>query len=417
MQKTLISISALLLGAGAINLGLGLQASLLGLRAEHESFDVMLTGLIMSSYYAGFVIGSLTAPAIVNRVGHIRTFSAFASLASAAALCHAILVEPFTWMLFRAVTGLCFAALCLVAESWLNERSTNLNRGALLSTYFIIILGATALGQLLLPIAPISGYELFVIVSVVISIALVPVALTSTPTPADIEHERLKLSRLFRVSPVGMVGCIGSGLTSGALWALAAVYAKGINLTTSDTAVFVACMILGGLITQWPLGKISDLFDRRVVIVGVAFTMAITGGIVAVYPDLNGSWRFISAALTGGLVLPIYGLAIAHTNDHMETKDFVPASASLLLSYGLGATLGPFVATVFMNYLGPQGLFIHAALVCAAIGLFTLYRITQRAAVSQDDMENYAMVPRTSSMAFELDPRSDDEETTNSSDQ
>ena len=140
MRSTLIGISALLLGAGAINLGLGLQSSLLGLRANLEGFGVVLTGLIMSSYYLGFVVGSIFSPSIVNRVGHIRTFSAFASLASAAALCHAVLVEPITWMIFRAITGVCFAALCLVAESWLNERSTNLNRGALLSTYFVIIL-------------------------------------------------------------------------------------------------------------------------------------------------------------------------------------------------------------------------------------------------------------------------------------
>ena len=173
MRNTLIGISTLLLGAGAINLGLGLQGSLLALRANLEGFGVVLTGLIMSSYYAGFVIGSIFAPSIVNRVGHIRTFSAFASLASAAALCHAVLIEPVTWMIFRAITGVCFAALCLVAESWLNERSTNLNRGALLSTYFVVILGATALGQLLLPIAPIAGYDLFVAVSVIISLSLV----------------------------------------------------------------------------------------------------------------------------------------------------------------------------------------------------------------------------------------------------
>jgi MFS family permease len=408
MRSTLIGISALLLGAGAINLGLGLQASLLGLRANLEGFDVVLTGLIMSSFYAGFVGGSLFAPAVVNRVGHIRTFSAFASLASAAALCHAVIVEPITWMIFRAITGVCFAALCLVAESWLNERSTNLNRGALLSTYFVVILGATALGQMLLPVAPIGGYDLFVTVSVIISVALVPVALTSTPTPVEIEHERLGLKRLYTVSPVGFIGCLGAGLTSGALWALGAVFAEKIGLMTEETAIFVATMIIGGLLTQWPLGKLSDYIDRRYVIVTISFGMVGVGLFFIEPSHLEGKWLYALGAIAGGLALPIYGLSIAHTNDFMETKDFVPASATLLMVYGVGATLGPFLATIFMLVMGPSGLFIYSAIICSAIGIFALYRISQRNPVPEDEAENFAMVPRTSQIAFELDPRSDE---------
>ena len=408
MRNTLIGISALLLSAGAINLGLGLQASLLGLRADLEGFDVVMTGLIMSSYYAGFVGGSLFAPSIVNRVGHIRTFSAFASLASAAALCHAIVVEPITWMIFRAITGVCFAVLCLVAESWLNERSTNLNRGALLSTYFVIILGATALGQMLLPMAPIAGYDLFVIVSVIISLALVPVALTSTPTPVEIEQEHLGLRRLFEISPVGFVGCLGAGLTSGALWGLAALYAKQTGLTTEDTAIFVAVMISGGLVTQWPLGKLSDIVDRRYVIAGISFGMGIVGALIAGISRIDENWIFVVGGLAGGLVLPLYGLAIAHTNDFIKTRSFVPVSATLLLVYGIGAMFGPFLATLFMRYTGPSGLFVHCAIVYAGVGLFALYRITQRAPVPEEDAENFALVPRTSPMAFELDSRSEE---------
>lgn len=408
MRNALVGISALLLGAGAINLGLGLQASLLGLRANLEEFGVVVTGLIMSSYYAGFVGGSIFAPTIVNRVGHIRTFSAFASLASAAALCHAVIVEPLTWMVFRAITGVCFAALCLVAESWLNERSTNLNRGALLSAYFIIILAATALGQLLLPIAPIAGYDLFVIVSVVISLALVPVALTSTPTPVEISHERLGLKRLYAISPVGLIGCLGAGLASGALWQLAAVYAQKSGLTTDQTAVFVAVMVIGGLLTQWPLGKLSDIVDRRYVIATISFGMVGVGVILTGASNISGLWLFALGAMAGGLVLPLYGLSIAHTNDFIETKYFVPASASLLLVYGIGAIFGPFLATLFMQFIGAAGLFVHSAVTCFGVGAFTLYRITQRAPAPEEETENFKVVPRTSPMAFELDPRSDE---------
>lgn len=410
MRNALVGISALLLGAGAINLGLGLQASLLGLRATLEGFGVLVTGLIMSSYYAGFVVGSIFAPKIVNRVGHIRTFSAFASLASAAALCHAVVVEPITWMIFRTVTGFCFAVLCLVAESWLNERSTNLNRGALLSTYFVIILAATALGQLLLPVAPIEGYDLFVAVSVIISLALVPVALTSTPTPVEIGHDRLSPKRLFSISPVGFIGCLGAGLASSALWALAAVYAEKSGLMREETAIFVAVMIVGGLLTQWPLGKLSDIIDRRYVIAATSFGMVGVGVILSTPLQFDGTWLYFFGAIAGGLVLPLYGLSIAHTNDFIETRYFVPASSTLLLVYGIGATLGPLLATLFMRFIGPSGLFVHSATICCGIGLFALYRITQRSPVPDKDAENFAMVPRTSPMAFEMDPRSDENE-------
>ena len=410
MRNTLIGISALLLGAGAINLGLGLQASLLGLRANLEGFGVITTGLIMSSYYAGFVGGSIFAPSIVNRVGHIRTFSAFASLASAAALCHAVVVEPITWMIFRAITGVCFAGLCLVAESWLNERSTNDNRGTLLSTYFVVMLGATALGQMLLPVAPIAGYDLFVIVSAIISLALVPVALTSMPTPVEIGQERMGTGRLFKISPVGFVGCLGSGLTSGALWSLAAVYGKEAGLTTEDTAIFTAIMIVGGLLTQWPLGKLSDIVDRRYVIIGISIGMGIVGSLIASIPQIEEHWVFVAGGLAGGLALPLYGLSIAHTNDFVERRFFVSTSASLLLVYGIGATLGPFLATIYMWFTGPSGLFTHCAVVYAAVGLFALYRITQRAPVPEGEAENFVLVPRTSLMAFEMDPRSEENE-------
>ena len=244
MRNTLISISALILGAAALNLGMGLQGSLLGLRAGVEDFPTILTGLVMSSYYAGFMLGSLISPGVVNRVGHIRTFSAFASLASAAALCHAVFVDPYSWIFLRLITGLCFAGLCLVTESWLNERSDNLNRGTLLSTYFVLILGATAFGQVLLNVAPVSGYDLFVLVSVIISVALVPIALTSSPMPADIEPQRMALKKLFLTSPVGVVGCIGSGLATSAFWGLGAVYAQEVGLETKDISTFMALMIL-----------------------------------------------------------------------------------------------------------------------------------------------------------------------------
>lgn len=406
MRATIIGVSALLLGVGAMNLGLGLQVSLLGLRAGLENFSLVMTGLVMSSFYAGIIIGTFISPPLVNRVGHIRTFAAFASLMSAAALSHAVFVDPIAWIFFRGFTGICFAALSLVGESWLNERATNQTRGTLLSIYFVTILAASALGQVLLPLAPVSGFELFVLVSIIVSVALVPVALTSSPSPAIAPTRRLTVRELVGTSPVGLAGCCGAGLITGAFWGLGAVYAQAIGLSTHGIAVFMTALIAGGIVTQWPLGRLSDVIDRRLVIAGVSFALVIISAWVASGLISNSPLLFLAAALAGGLMLPAYGLSIAHTNDFVAADKFVPASASLLLVYGCGATAGPVIATVAMNSFGPGGLFIYAAAIGAILGLFTLYRVTRRPPIPREAASKYTPVPRTTAMVFELDPRS-----------
>lgn len=417
LRATLISIFALLLGAGALNLGMGLQASLLGVRAGMESFPTVLIGLVMSSYYAGFVAGSLTAAKVVNRVGHIRTFSAFASLTSAAVILHAVFVNPWSWILFRSLTGFCVASLSLVTESWLNERASNLNRGTVISIYFVVTLGATALGQTLLIVAPPSGYDLFVLVSVVISVALVPVALTSTPMPAISPARRMALRDLYAISPVGLVGCLGAGLVTGAFWGVGAVYAQSIGLHTSQIALFMTLVIGGGVVTQWPLGRLSDLMDRRYVIAGV--TLGITAISLLFFTGIVGSTGpdtlfFALAALLGGLVLPLYGLTISHANDFMKPQDFVPASASLLLSYGVGAAIGPLAATLVMSLMGSHGLFLHLSVAASLVALFTLYRMSRRPgpapqAETAEPAPAVVPVPGTTGLVYEIDPRAEDE--------
>ncbi len=409
LRATLIGIFALLLGAAALNLGMGLQASLLGVRAGIEGFPTLLIGLVMSSYYAGFVAGSLFAPKIVARVGHIRTFSAFASLASAAALCHAVFVDPASWIIMRMLTGVCFAALCLVTESWLNERSSNLNRGTVLSVYFVVILASTAAGQAFLMMAPPAGYDLFIFVSVIISVALVPIALTSTPTPAITAPRRMALRQLYGVSPVGVSGCFGAGLITGAFWALGAVYAQGKGLVTDEIAIFMTLVVGGGVVTQWPFGRLSDRMDRRIVIAGLAVSIAVLGIFAGLGFFPQGEGLYVLGVLMGGLVLPLYGLVIAHANDFLEPEDFVPASASLLLLYGAGAIVGPMVATIVMRFVGADGLFLHLGIAACLLAAFTMYRMTQRAAAPSEEAADYVFAQGISPVSFELDPRAENE--------
>lgn len=408
-RQTLTGISALLLGAGAVNLGFGLQASLLGLRAGMEGFPTWVTGIVMASYYAGFILGSLHCPGLVDRVGHIRVFAALASIASAAALCHAILVHPVAWVLFRGATGYCFAGLCLVGESWLNERANNLNRGTVLAVYMIVILAATAGGQLLLNLASPGGMELFILVSVVVSLALVPVALTRQPMPAPMTTTRMSLKDLFTTVPVAVVGCLAAGLILGAFWSLGAVFAQQIGLSTLEVSIFMTLLVSGGLLSQWPVGRLSDRLDRRLVIGGLCVGIV---GVAALVPGVamaaGGPVLLALVALFGALALPLYALSVAHANDHLEAGRFVSAASALLLVYGVGATLGPVSASLTMAHAGPKGLFLFAATVATITVAFVAYRLTRRALVSREELSDFVAVPRTSSAALGLDPRADD---------
>jgi MFS family permease len=321
-----------------------------------------------------------------------------------------VFVDPLSWILFRALTGFCFAALCLVAESWLNARASNLNRGTVVSIYFVVMLGMTAAGQAFLMMAPPEGYDLFVFVSVIISLALVPIALTSTPSPEISAPDRMSFRRLYQVSPVGAVGTFSAGLVTGAYWGLGAVFAQAKGLVSDDIAVFMTLLVLGGVVTQWPFGRLSDRMDRRIVIGFVAITIAVVGILVStdILPD--DPWLFIMGAVMGGLVLPLYGLVLAHTNDHLEAEDFVPAGAALLMLYGMGAVLGPLLGTLAMRLVGAGGLFLYLAISAIVLATFTAYRMTQRAAVDVEDTESFVPVTSTTAMAYELDPRSEDED-------
>jgi len=403
MRSTLISIVALLAGASALNLGLGLQASLLGVRAHIEGFPVLATGLIMASYYAGFILGSLWCPALVRRVGHIRTFAVLASVASATAVCHASFVTPAWWVVFRAATGVCLAGLSMVAESWLNHRADNANRGSLLAMYMTCLLGGTAAGQLLLNVASPAGYNLFILVSVVLSLSLVPVALTKTPAPGAIERRAMPLRQLFRSAPLGVMGCLSSGILTGAFWSLGAVYARDIGLDTLGISLFMTFLILGGALLQWPLGRISDLTDRRTVIAVQCFLLALGGALMGFDKVLAGSALLVFIALFGGLLLPLYATTVAHVNDYLEPEFFVPASATLLLAYGVGATVGPLAASALMALAGPGGIFLLTMIVGLTMGTYALYRITRRAAA--EGPGRFVVVPRTTPVAYELDPR------------
>ena len=389
MLAAISSAWALLLGIAFIMLGNGLQNTLLGVRATLEGFGTGVTGLVMTAYFVGFVTGSTIVPRLLANVGHIRVFAALASLASSAVLVHTVFVTPLTWGLVRIVTGFCFAGLYVVAESWINEAATNRTRGQLLSVYMIMVLGGTGSGQLLMNLSDPRGFELFVLVSVLISVALIPITLSVGRAPPFEASESIGVRALFRASPLGVAGAFLIGIAHAALYTMGPVFGTEIGLSVERVSLFIAAALFGGLALQWPIGWLSDRFDRRRVIVAVAWVA--TGASFAAGTGGVGSYPLLiaSTALLGGMSMPLYSLCGAHTNDHLTPPQIVAASATLVLVGGFGLMMGPSLAAALMQFSGPAGIFWLLALVHGCIGAYGLYRMMRREPVPLDEQRTY----------------------------
>ena len=392
MFAAIASAWALLLGIALIMLGNGLQGTLLGVRATLEGFGTGTTGLVMTGYFAGFLAGSAIVPRLLANVGHIRVFAALASLASGAAVLHTVFVSPISWFLIRVVTGFCFAGLYVVAESWINDAATNKTRGQLLSVYMIMVTGGMGSGQLLMNLSDPRGFELFVLISVLVSFALVPITLSVGRAPTFEAPESIGVRALFRASPLGVAGAFLVGIAHSALFAMGPVYGTEIGLAVDRLSLFIAAALFGGLVLQWPIGWLSDRFDRRKVIMAMAWIAAgasFTAGVGGIdsYALLVGA-----TALLGGTSLPLYSLCSAHTNDHLAQRQIVAASATLVLVGGLGLTVGPLLAAGLMRLTGSPGLFWLLAVVHGGIGGYGLYRMMRRDPVPLDDQRTYAPI-------------------------
>jgi MFS family permease len=315
MMAAVRSCWALLLGIALMMLGNGLQGSLLGIRASLEGFPTTATGILMSGYFAGFLVGSVLAPKLVARVGHVRAFAALASLASSAILIHLVWIDPAIWTVIRLVTGFCYAGLYVVAESWLNDQATNQTRGQLLSIYMVVVLGAAAAGQGLLNLADPAAADLFILVSTLISLSLIPMLLSTGRAPPFDAPRPVGIRQLYQVSPTGVVGYFGAMMASGAYFGMGAVYGHEIGLSVRDISVFVSLILLGGMFLRWPLGRLSDAWDRRQVLTGVIFAAALFALLASMTAERSLPGLFVLTAPFGGTTLPLYSLCIAYTND------------------------------------------------------------------------------------------------------
>ena len=382
LRQTLSSVAALLSSYGLLLLANGMFGTLIGLRTQIENFSTAVAGLIVAAYFLGLLAGGIQAVRVVAAVGHIRAFAAFASIMSVSALGIILVIDHFAWAAMRFIGGFCMAGMIVATESWLNERCTNRTRGQVMAFYMITNYLAAGCGQFILPLGDPADFELFCVASIIYSLALVPVLLTRASAPRPSPAERTSMLDLWKVSPLGLIGATAAGVVNTNFQGLAPVFAHGTGFTLTQTSTFMAAGIVGGLLLQWPMGRLSDRIDRRTVLAGVALgTAAASFGVWLVTGTAGGTFTgmIVLVVAYGGLSSTVYSLCAAHTNDFAPPDKLAQTAGGLLIAYGVGASAGPVLTSNLMEMFGPTTLFMVNAWVHGLLGVFALYRMYRRA--------------------------------------
>ena len=404
MYNLLKGTWALFFGVGMMMLANGLQGSLIGIRASLEGYSASASGIILTGYYAGFLLGALYIPQRIKNVGHVRTFAALASIASISILIHSLHISFLGWFIMRFISGMCFVGLYTVAESWVNDLSDNEHRGQALSVYMIVSMAGSAFGQLFLNIADPETATLFMIVSVLISISLVPILIVVSKQPDFSVAKFFTVKELYKASPLGVVTSIMTGLAHGTLWGIGSIYGLKNGLSIEQVSIFMFTFVIGGAINQYLVGYLSDKYDRRTIIVIVAFLASIFS-VLAVLIGSSFIALIIITFIFGGLTVPLYPLAIAHTNDFLEKDEMVAASAGIQLAAGIGLTIGPIIGGLSIDFIGASGFWIYLFLIHALLGVFGLFRMQVREAVPLNEQGSTVLVSsRTTATMMELYP-------------
>ncbi len=390
------SINAIFAGTGMLFLSLylmllgnGLQGSLLGIRGSDEGFSTMSLSFIAMGFYAGYFIGTIFVPTLLKRVGYIRVFAALVAIASVAAVAYAMWIDEYSWFVMRILTGFCFSGIYMITESWLNSQTHNDNRAKVLGVYVIVIFVGMSTGQLLLNIGSINGYFLFALASVIISLASVPLLLTSRPAPLIEESSaNLTIYQLYKRSPFGVISSFFANFMNGGIVGMSAIYAKTVGMQTNEIALFVASAFIGVIILQFPLGYLSDRIDRRKVIVSISIASLIVSVLAMNTNDTNQLTLLFM--LLGGLALPMYAICVAYVNDRLEPEEILPATTALLKIAGIGNVIAPILIGGIMVKMGAEWFFGSLAITSILTVIFGAYRIIMGADVIVEEQGEYS---------------------------
>jgi len=426
MGKIIINSWALFTGFGIIVISHGFQGNLLGIRSVIEDFNFIATGTMMSGYFVGFFIGATVVPKLVTKVGHIRVFAAFASMASLSSLIHIVFVDPYIWILARFLTGFSMIGIFIIVESWLNDRANNKTRGKVLSLYMLVTYVGMALGNFLLNVSNPKQYEPFILISLLFSIALIPILLTKRKPPKFKKTSSIKIKELYKISPFGSISMFCTGFIFAPIFSLLSVYAVTMKLTIFETSLLLVGVMLAGALFQWPIGSLSDKYDRRKIIIGssiAAFIFSLLAILVSGIGNslsnffiesavsfnyfstvLDKTKLFIFIILLAGVTLPLFSLNLALVNDYIPKEKFVAAGGGLNIIFGLGAMAGPVMCSTLMHFLGPNGFFVHLLIFLFTIITFGFYRLSQRE-IENNPESTFTPLPTTiTPLGIELDP-------------
>ncbi|MEL6784715.1 MAG: MFS transporter [Pseudomonadota bacterium] len=416
MVSQIASFFGLFGGMVFLMLGGGLQGILIPVRGDMEGFTAFQLGWIGTGYAVGFTIGCILVPRLVRRAGHVRTFSTLTALLSVSVLLNGLIVEAYTWIALRALAGFCFAGCYMVAESWLNEQVSNDQRGRMFSIYAMTTMIAMAGGQYILVTASAQTQTLFMVGAILYALAVVPTAVSKAQSPAPLTNVSLDIPGLFRNSPAAAVGAFFAGIISAAWTNFGPVFGQQSGMSSAMIATLLALAMFGSTLFQYPLGRLSDMIDRRYVMVLAGVIGAFAGVLMSYMSAANilGVPFYAAVLIYGGVIYSIYSLAVAHGNDHAEANDFVKVSSGLLLVYGFGTMVGPLMAAQLMDLVGPSGVFTTTTIAHVAFGGYALYRTFRNERVAEDDRVDFQTVGlarNTTPESYVLDPRSqlDDE--------
>jgi len=416
MFSTLRLVSSLLAGVAFLMVGAGGLSTILAFRMGAAGLPSTVVGIVTSMYFVGLVLGTGYCHRLITTVGHIRAFAALGSVMSAATLAHALTLDPWLWGVLRLIVGFTTVGMYMCTESWLNEKSSNEIRGQVFSLYQVVLYLGQGAGQFLINIPDETGMVLYILTSILMSLAILPVAITRVSAPELPKPVRFRLARLWGISPTGMTASLASGALMGAFYGLGALFAQQVGMATHQTAQFMGAVIIGGLVLQWPIGKLSDMFDRRLVMVGVASATVAVCFLIVGKDVNNGTGLLALGALFGGLSFTLYPLAVAYMNDYIDAEDRVPASGGLMISYGIGASVGPTLGSVAMDFMGASGLFVFIAAIAVMLTIFIAWRITQRASLPITEQSDYQSMQRTSPVVYEMYPDDSEDDDTDPED-
>ena len=400
------AVGAIITGIVFLQGGMGLMSVLLPLRMQEAGFSTTEIGIMSAGFATGFFLGCIYAPRLILRIGHIRAFACFATVLSALTLALAIDTDLALWTSARLLSGICFAGLLTISDSWISGETEASVRGRVMAVYMIFYKMAQALGPLVFTFAAISGNWHFMLVSALFSLSLLPVALREGGNPTPPLKERMTLKKVYQTTPLAVVGCMCLGMTNSPMNNLIAIYGVEIGLEISGAVMLSAALQVGALALQWPMGWASDKRDRRKVMIFGMLMMAMFSAIIVFMPTMPLWVYIILVGVLGGFAMSIYPIILAHAGDYTSSKQMVPLCATLMLAFAVGMAIGPITGSFAMDVLGPEGLFIHTILFCLVFVIFALYRMGKRTSVPVDKHVAFVNVPASSTAISELDPRS-----------